>query len=117
MQKLFELVGASGERHDDVDGDAGGVHPLVLHFHKRAEWAEQDQLPELSALLATKRHLVQGPFVLFCASYPYKRGGKRREEEVERRRERRREEKEGRRRGEEGKRILEKALDVVDIIC
>lgn len=67
VHELFELVRASRQRHDDVDGDVAGVHPLVLHLHERAERTEEHQTPELVAGLAPEGELVQGPFVLLGA--------------------------------------------------
>lgn len=67
MHELFELVRASGQRDDDVDGDVGCVHPLVLHLHQRPEGTEEDQAPEFITGLASEGQLIQCPFVLLCA--------------------------------------------------
>lgn len=67
MHELLELVGASGQRHDDVDGHVGRVHALVLHLHQRAEGTEEDQAAELVAGLASEGQLVQRPLVLLRA--------------------------------------------------
>lgn len=64
MHELFELVRALGQRDDDVDGDAGRVHPLVFHLHQRAERTEEDQSAELAGGLPSEGQLVQRPFVL-----------------------------------------------------
>lgn len=67
VHELLELVGAAGQRHDDVDQDVARVHPLVFHLHQRPEGAEEDQAPELVAGLAPEGQLVQRPLVLLCA--------------------------------------------------
>lgn len=67
MHELLELVGASSQRHDDVDGHVGCVHALVFHLHQRAEGTEEDQAAELVAGLASEGQLVQRPLVLLRA--------------------------------------------------
>lgn len=67
VHELLELVGASGQRHDDVDGHVGRVHALVLHLHQRPEGTEEDQAAELAAGLASEAQLVQRPLVLLRA--------------------------------------------------
>lgn len=64
VHELFELVAASGQGHHDVDGDAGGVHPLAPDLHQRPERAEEDQAAELFAGLPPEDQLVHGALVL-----------------------------------------------------
>lgn len=67
VHELLELVGASGQRHDDVNGHVGRVHALALHLHQRAEGTEEDQAAELVAGLASEGQFVERPLVLLCA--------------------------------------------------
>lgn len=64
VHELFELVAASGQGDHDVDGDAGGVHPLAPDLHQRPERTEEDQAAELVAGLPPEDQLVHGPLVL-----------------------------------------------------
>lgn len=68
VHELLELVGASGQRHNDVDGHVGRVHALALHLHQRAEGTEEDQAAGLVAGLASEGQFVQRPLVLLRAS-------------------------------------------------
>lgn len=66
VHEVFELVCAFGQRDDDVDWDAGCVHPLVFHLHQRPKGAEEDQASEFITGLPSEGQLVQRPFVLLC---------------------------------------------------
>lgn len=68
VHKVSELVGSLGEGHYDIDADVSRVHPLVLHLHQRPKGTEQNQLPELTALVTFEGELIHSAFVLLRPS-------------------------------------------------
>lgn len=68
VHELLELVGASGQRDNDVDEDVGRVHPLVFDLYQGSKRPEERQTLEFTGRLASEGQLIQRPFVLLCAS-------------------------------------------------
>lgn len=68
--KLLKRVHSLGQRDDDVDEDAAGVHSLTFHLHNGTEWPEEDQLCEVPWVVPFKHQLINSPPVPLCSGQP-----------------------------------------------
>lgn len=68
--ELLERLHPLGQRDDNVDDDAVGVHTLTPHLHHGTEGPEEDELGEALRTVAFKQQLIDAASVPFCASQP-----------------------------------------------
>lgn len=73
FDELPECIGPLGQRYDDVDEDAAGVHALALDLHHGTKWPEEHELSEAPRGIFLKHQLINSSPVSLCASQPWDR--------------------------------------------